>query len=313
MQIERWTIPPGAEGRAEWLARRRKYISGTDIACACDVSTPFKTPYALFAEKAGLVEPSNSDNDAMRRGRVFEPAIAQAILEKHPDWQVEKCTEFFYSDELGLSCTPDFWLSRPGHPKEIVQGKTVAKPYFDEHWQDGVPLWILLQTLLEMKLTGVPTGRVAALVTSTYSYELHLFPFERHAEAETQMVAAAAAFWANVRAGREPRPNYALDGDVIRAIYPRDNGKTIDLSRDNRMPELLEQREELSARKNGAEKELKAVNAEIAEKIGDATYAIVPGWEKISFKTQLRKGYTVEDTSYRVLRVKRADAQQEAA
>lgn len=312
MQVERWTIPSGEAGRTEWLARRRNYINGSELG-ALFAASPFITPYALYADKAGLAAPDDKDNKAMRRGRWQEPAVAEMMRDLHPDWEIEKCADYFYSDETGLGCTPDFWLTCPERGRGILQCKNVARRIFENEWGEELPLWIVLQTLLEQMLTGVSWGVTGVMVRTEFDDDPREFPFDRHSDAEQRIIDSAAAFWEDVKAGRQPKPDYAADGDVIRAIFAKDTGATIDLSRDNRMPELLDLREELSTRKNNTEKELKAVNAEIAEKIGGATYVIVPGWEKVSFKTQVRKGYVVQDTSYRVLRAKRAATERKAA
>ena len=307
MTIQRWTIPSGEAGRAEWLARRRNYINGSEIGGLFGCS-PFLTAYALYMDKARLIEPEDKDNKAMRRGRWQEPAVAEMIRDLHPEWQIEKCADYFYSNELGLGCTPDYWVTCPERGRGILQCKNVARRIFENEWGEELPLWIILQTLLEQMLTEVPWGLTGVMVRTEFDDEPKEFPFERHPEAEQRIIDATAEFWASVKAGRRPKPDYAADADIIRAVYARDTGKTVDLSRDNRMGELLDIRERLSAEKTGAEKELKAITAEIAEKMGDATYAIVPGWDKVSFKTQMRKGYVVEDTTFRVLRAKRAQA-----
>lgn len=307
MQIERWTITD----RAEWLARRKTNINGSEIGALFGCS-PFLTPFALYAHKAGIVDLPDNDNAAMKRGRILEPAIAEALREERPDWTIRKCTDYFWSRECGLGCTPDFEVTCPERGEGTVQGKTVAKQYFEEHWQEGPPEWIILQTLQEMMFRQTRWGGVAALVLSNFDVDLKFYPFERYAPAEQRIIDAAGRFWTDVSVRREPPINYGLDGEIIKAMYPEDSGETIDLTGDNRMPELLDLRERLSKQKNGAEKDLKAVTAEIAAKMGDATFAIVPGWKKITFKKQTRKGYTVEDTSFRVLRATRAAPERDA-
>ena len=309
MTIDRWKITD----REEWLERRKPHVTGSQVGAMFGCS-PFLTPFALYAEKAGLVGLPDKDNSAMKRGRVFEPAVAQAIREDHPDWHVSPFGEYLCNSDWGLGCTPDFGVTIPSEESPgLIQAKTVAKPYFDEHWQDEPPLWIVLQTLQEMMLAEVEWGKIAALVMNTYDYELHLFDVARNGPAEDRIISTAAEFWADVRAGRPPSPQYALDGEIIKALYPDDNGETIDLSGDNRIKMLLDRREELSRQKNGADKDLKAITAEITEKMGNASFAIVPGWEKVSLKTQTRKGYVVSDTKFRVLRAKRAETERQAA
>jgi predicted phage-related endonuclease len=307
MSIERWTIT----GRDEWLERRKANINGSEIGALFGQS-PYMTRLGLYAEKAGLADMQGPDSDVLRRGRWLEPAIPVAVLEQKPDWKIEKSDAYFSSPDLRIGCTPDFIVHCPTRGAGVLQGKTVAKPVFDADWQDGPPLWIILQTLQEMMLTEVQWGAIGVLIVSSYTVDCRVWEFERHAETEARIIFEAAKFWTDVEAGVEPAPDYSLDADVIRAIYPRDNGTTIDLSRDNRMPELLDEFERLNAEEKGAAKQLKAVKAEIAAKLGDAAAATLPGWE-VRNTTVERAGYTVQPTSYRQLRVKRTASERKAA
>jgi len=305
--IERWTITD----RDEWLFRRRANINGSEVAALFGCN-PWMTNLALYADKAGLATLNAPDTDVLRRGRILEPAVAAGVLEERPDWKISKANEYVWSPEWRLGCTPDFHAHCPKRGIGVIQTKTAAKPIFDQDWQDGPPQWIVLQTLQEMMLEDVTWGAIAVLVMNSYTLDIHIWEFERHALAEKRMIQKAAIFWGDVAAGRQPKFNFAEDGDVIKALFPRDNGTSIDLTGDNRLPGLLEEFEALSALGKDAEGKLKAIKAEIAAKIGDASVATLPGWE-ISHKTQRRAGFVVKDTEFRVLRVKRTAGKQEMA
>ena len=307
MPIERWTITD----RDEWLTRRRPNINGSEIGALFGLS-PFLTRYGLYADKAGLADTEGPDNDAMRRGRIMEPSVAAAVVEEHPDWRIQKATDYVWSPEWRLGCTPDFIVHSKDRGVGVLQAKTVAKPVFDEDWQDGPPQWIVLQTLQEMLLEDVPWGVIAALVLTSFTVELKTWQFERHAAAEQRLVSEAAQFWGDLEAGLAPKPDYRVDGDIIKAIYRCDDGNTLDLSHDNRMPELLEKYQSLQAMGSHAEKELKAIKAEIAEKMGPAAVATLPGWQ-VTNKLQHRKETVQKAASFRVLRVKKLESQEKAA
>lgn len=67
------------EGRAEWLAERRKSLGGSDIGAALGLSK-WRSPYAVWAEKSGLT-PDEPDNEAMRQGRDLEEYVAERFSE----------------------------------------------------------------------------------------------------------------------------------------------------------------------------------------------------------------------------------------
>lgn len=308
-KIERWTI----SSRQEWLEKRRGNINGSEIGALFQPGSPFLTPFALYADKAGLITKSDEDNDAMRRGRIMEPAVANAVLEEHPDWKIDKATDYLWSSEWRLGCTPDFYAHCPKRGIGVIQAKTVAKRVFEEEWHSGPPQWIVLQTLQEMMLAQVAWGAIAVLILEfPFKLDWAIFPIERHERGEQRLISKATEFWRNVRDARPPRPDFARDDDVIRAMFPRDNGKTVDLTGDNRLPELLDQLEKYQAMGGAAEKALKAVKAEIIAKLGDAAAATLPGWE-ITYRTQSRKPKIVKETTYRVLRVKRKDQDRQVA
>ena len=50
MTIDRWKIT----NREEWLERRKPHVTGSQVGAMFGRS-PFLTPFALYAEKAGLV------------------------------------------------------------------------------------------------------------------------------------------------------------------------------------------------------------------------------------------------------------------
>lgn len=307
MAIERWTIT----SRDEWLARRRPNINGSEVGALFGCS-PFLTRFALYADKAGLVSSEPADNDVMRRGRILEPAVEQAVKEYRPELQIWKSQDYVWSSGLRLGCTPDFYVSDETRGLGVLQAKTVAKPIFEEEWASGPPKWIILQTLQEMMLTECAWGVIAALVLTSFTVELQTWDFARHAGAEEKIRIEAGKFWTSVAAGEPPAPNYAVDGDTIKALFPRDDGSALDLSADNRMPELLQKYETLKAIGKRGEKRLATVQAEIAEKMGASAVATLPGWQ-VTNKLQHRKETVQKASSYRVLRVKRTAQKEEAA
>ena len=304
---ERWTITD----RETWLAKRRPNINGSEVGALFGVN-PFLTKFALYADKAGLVFADKDDNDAMRRGRWLEPAVEAAVRDCRPELQIRKATDYLWSPEWRLGCTPDFYVECPERGAGVCQAKTVAKPIFEEEWSGGPPMWIVLQTHQEMMLAGTSWAMIAAMVLTSFSVDLQTWEFTRHESAEAKIKGEARKFWAAVDAGEAPPANYATDGDVIRGMFPRDDGPALDLSRDNRMPELLERLEALQARGRDADKEIDAIKAEIAEKMGASAVATLPGWQ-VTHKLQHRKETVIKASSFRVLRVKRIVEKERAA
>jgi predicted phage-related endonuclease len=296
--------------REAWLAKRAENIGASEIAALFGCH-PYRTALQLYAEKTGVARTAPA-SAVLERGHILEPAVAEMARRERPDWRIEKASDYLSAPEWRLGCTPDFWVDCPRRGPGVLQCKTVAKPVYDETWADGPPLWVLLQTLQEQMLAGVAWGAVGVLITSTYTVAGALHDFARHEATEARIIAAARAFWSDLEAGRPPQPDFDRDGETIRALHPQDNGAILDLSGDNRLPELLAQYETYAAMGRRAEKELKRVKAEIAAKLGDAAGAVLPGW-RIAFPTRQRAGYEVKPTRYRELRVTRQAETEQAA
>ena len=192
-----------------------------------------------------------------------------------------------------------------------MESKSVLPSIFEADWTpEAPPLWIVLQVQQEMMLEGVLWGAVSALVTDPWQWPTHIYEFEAHPETHKLLRRRIIEFWDAVDKGRTPEPDYSRDADLIKSLYPQENGLMLDLRGDNRMPELLDQHRTIKARqKLAAEdaKALKTIEAEIKAKIGDASGAYGKGWEVRAPVTN-RKAYQVEATSYRSLRIKIEDA-----
>jgi predicted phage-related endonuclease len=138
------------------------------------------------------------------------------------------------------------------------------------------------------------------------SYPVHYFAVPRHPEAETRILVAATKWWQEFDAGE--LPGTAAGASELAADF--DDGSWVDLSADNALPGLLDERASLKATTSDAEKRLKEIDYEIKNRIGRASRGWLPGWD-ISFATQHRRETIIPARDIRVLRV-RATEEQEA-
>jgi predicted phage-related endonuclease len=296
MTIER--IP--VTSRDKWLALRRKDVTASDVA-ALFGEHQYRTLLQLYLDKTSEEEPHEIDNDVLRRGRILEPGVAIAVGEERPDWQIVKSQEYVRDTDLRLGATPDFEIHGDERGLGILECKTAAPEIFERDWRDGVPMGPTVQCLTQMMLKDAAFGQVACLVDNR-AKDLLLFDVPRHPAAEDMIRTRTREFWDMVAKKRMPPPDYKRDAAAILALFPKDNGARLDLSSDNRIQDLLAQREILKANCKGAEDQLDEIEAEIKHKIGDAAEAFCPGW-KLTHKLQNRKAYEVKATSFRVLRI----------
>lgn len=78
----------------------------------------------------------------------------------------------------------------------------------------------------------------------------------------------------------------------------------LDLTSDNRIPALLDERAALKAGIDANQKRIKDIDAEIVAKLGGAEEAKAAGWA-ITYKLQVRKEHVVKETIFAVLRATR--------
>jgi predicted phage-related endonuclease len=246
--------------------------------------------------------PDVVETGAMRRGRHFEGAALNYLQEERPDVTIERPNVFIADTEHKLGATPDAYLRVDGRLINC-QIKTISRPVF-ERWDGKAPLGYQLQVVTENMLSEVGSGLLAVLVVSAHDAFLQTFEVPRHAAAEQRIMAIADEFWDMVAGGRRPDADYARDAEPIAALFPHATPDTIlDLSGDNRLPELLRWRECRKAYIARAEERVKAADTEIKDKMGNAEAAILPGW-RITWKDEFRKAYEVRESTRRVLRVK---------
>lgn len=309
--MERWAI----QSREEWLVKRRANVNASEVGALFGVH-PYITMLELYCDKAGIAEREGPTDGVLYRGQIFEPAVAEAVAKARPLWKITKATDYIFDPDNRIGATPDYVVECPERGRGVLQTKTVgALPKQMHHWdvEDAddwaecatPPLWVQLQTLQEMRLDGVQWGAVGALLLDPNNPRIAIQTFERHADAETRILGGVQRFWASVQKGVMPAADYARDAHVIDALYPADDGSEIDLSSDNHLPALLARRKELVGLRGPIEKELDAINTQIAAKMGPATTARLNDW-KLTRKLQHRK--PTPPSSFRVLRVKQITA-----
>src|SRR5262245_46027274 len=182
------------ENRRDWIARRKFDVTASNVGALFGVH-PYVSALRLYVDKQGLVDlPPVKDSGPMKRGRWYEPGVPEAVKDTYPEWadyQIAKNTNYYREADLGLACTPDFFVFGNPRGKGNLQAKTAAPSAFVREWtSDGKvvpPFWIVLQGLVEMMLTGCEWGAVACLIADAYNPDVKLIAIERHAATEQKI------------------------------------------------------------------------------------------------------------------------------
>lgn len=290
--------------RGDWLTLRQQDITASDVAALFGLSK-FTSALALYAEKTGTGKP-RGDTPAMRAGRIMEAAIAAAVQEEKPDWQIEKATKFYRDPAARIGCTPDYVRLVPNTngmlDKWPIECKFVQPKIFEEDWRDGPPLMYVLQTLVQVYLLNAPQGYIAVMLDNR-AKDVFIYDVPRNDEAWSKIVARVAKFWQDVKDGKLPDADYAQDGETLKALYPADPTKApLDLTGDVYFVNLLTQRQTYADAARDAKQAIEEIDAEIIDLMQGAPEARVDGF-RITYKAQTRAAYTVPANTFSVLRV----------
>ena len=272
-----------------WLDQRRGHVTASRVGALFDAH-PYLSREQLAGEMRG--QSTKGDTPSMRRGRVLEAAVIEALRETHPEWRIARARDYYWIEDYRLGATPDAYLDDDG----LIECKTVRPEVWDK-WHGRPPLGYLLQLLTGLICTGRTRGVLACMVLSS-DYPVHEFDVPRHAEAERRIIEATQAWWEQHDAGLIAPPQSA---DEIEAML--DDGSYRNLSDRDDIREMLEERRDLKSRMSSEAQRLGEIEYTIKNTLGPASSAWLPGWQ-IEFRRRHRKEYTVAEAEIRTLRIK---------
>jgi predicted phage-related endonuclease len=300
------------KSRADWLDIRKGFVGASEAAALIHCH-PYLTLTHLWALKAGRIDPE-PENPAMRRGKLLEPVALEMLAEERPTWSITPNPMpggfLVIDDESQICATPDATATAPDRPGEaVIQIKSVDPLAFKKTWltESGdveAPLHVLIQTAVEMHMTDASWGVVVALVIGQ-GIDLHILDMPKIDGLIEKLGSENKNFWRMVEMGIRPAPDYGRDGALIAQLHKAvsDKIEPLDLSGDNSfsaaISDYLDARTIISA----AEKRKSTAEAEIRDKLGDAT-AATAGDYFVTAKLVTRPEHMVKATSYRQLRIK---------
>lgn len=297
--------------RESWLAMRRQDVTASSAGALLGCHE-YITAYALWAEKTGQVAVDGEMTEAMERGIELEPLALRRLAKQRADWKVWNPQVYLREPEHRLGATPDAFVECPERGFGVVQIKSVEPMVFRRKWRadDGSiepPLWIALQAMIESELAGAKWAAVAALVIS-HGIELHVVevPLDARDRLVGRIRQEIRSFWQMIADGYRPDPDWKRDGRLIEALYTPD-GETVDLSDDNALPALCDEKDRLASEKSATDRRLKEIKAEMLAKLNGASAARIADGRMITAKEVHRKGYEVGPTRYVDVRIRKSE------
>lgn len=284
--------------REEWLAERKTGIGSSDAAAILGLS-PYKTALDVYLDKISLA-PAQDESKRMRMGTLLEPVIAQMYMEATGRIAMKA------AEQLSRHPSRPWQLASLDYEtadRRIVECKDVefARDGWGEPGTDEVPDHFLIQVQHQMEVTGRTVADVAALFGK---HDFRVYTVRYSESFARSLTAQEEVFWRRVLERRPPEPDFRhhCTPDALALLYGTDDGVVV-LGDD--VLDAVNEYERLGEIRSTAESERNCAKAKILHAMQNAAAAILPDGTELRRKQVTRKEYTVKESTYQVLRVKR--------
>jgi hypothetical protein len=311
----------------DWHALRRMDVTASVAAALLGAADredqhTYTTPYKLYMLATGAVEPEQIDEEGqVLRGVLMEEPAVRLLRRRNPTWIVRHNTgdgRVYYRDPVArIGATPDVIVHDPQRGTGVVQIKSVGEFAFRKKWlnDDGEvvpPLWIAIQAIVEATLVpGATWASVAPFRVTDEGLDMPLIDIPLHDGIMERLREAVAGFWQRVEAREPYDPDYGRDGELIARIYADDDGSEIEIAANDDLLHKLELREHFLAVEKAAraaEEARATIDAELLHMLKNAIRGRLPDGRIVEAKTVRRKGFIIDPTSYRSVKIKKAKA-----
>lgn len=261
---------------AEWLDYRRRGLGGSDAAVIVGLQR-FGSELSLWADKKGLL-PDREDSEVMRQGRDFEDYVARRWMEATG----KKVRRLNY-----ICQNPDYPFALANIDREVVgenaglECKTTSLYNRSDFESGEIPPAYYVQCQHYMAVMGYERMYLAVLVLSGGFYS---FVIERDEDEIAALMNREYCWWMkHIDEGEQPAADGSDSADeVLRILYPSDNGETVLLM--DKEPEF-DRMEQLTAEIKERETEKEALKQSIMQALGEASAGESERWQ-VSFKAQ---------------------------
>lgn len=289
--------------RHEWLALRQDDLTASEAGALWGVHK-YTTRRRIAVQK--LYGETEEQSAIMRRGKIMEPAVAEAIV-VDCGWSPRRCPSYLRgraADPLvRLGASRDYMLDEIavadllGHDKTrasalagglearmgedlslVVECKNLDPGVHAREWMDGPPVYTVVQAAQQALLADADGALVAALLENR-SRDLYLYYVPREPEFELRLIEEVREFWRGFSAGDMP-PVEAGDNEFMRDYYPTSRDEaTVNLTDEAAVwVPLAEERERRKMQQKIEQRRIDEIEAALKDQLGDAARGILPGW-----------------------------------
>lgn len=247
------------DDRQAWLASRRNGIGGSDAAAIAGLDR-YRSPYAVWLDKTGILPDNGTAGEAAEWGTRLEPIVAEVVSERTGITLVDPPGPYKHPTHAFMLGNVDRLARHPDRGEGIYEGKTVGVWLADEWDGDAVPDRYVLQGQHYLAVTGLPWVLYGCLVGGQ---KLITRWVERDDELIGQLTELEAEFWARVES-KTPPPVDGSDAtkELLGRLYAVQAGKVVTVD-----PKAVEELVVVRAAAKAAEKEAKAAAAEVDNRL----------------------------------------------
>ena len=176
-------------------------IGASDSPIIMGYST-YKTPYQLYLEKIGALDPSEEMTELQYWGNALEPIILNRFAEEN-DVKITFPDTVFHPDYPFIFANLDGWIESEDAVIEAKSANAFQRKEWDMALTDGIPLVYLIQIAKQCAITDASRGYCAVLIGGM---EYKQFIYERDTSLEALIIQSDIDFWHCVENRIEPDP-----------------------------------------------------------------------------------------------------------
>lgn len=260
---------------------RARHVGGSEVSALFGCN-PWLTHFELWHRKAGSIstpefnavrEDGTPEDERIYWGVKLEAAIIEAAQQRY-GYTDRPPADPPLTNGKGLGGHPDRRVICPQRGPGIIETKMVDW-LVRKDWGDEPPLHYLIQGNTYAGLDKVGWFDTVVLVGGN-KMERFCYDFrpKLYAEAERR----TGAFWQSIADNKPPDPDYARDLDPLKELYAEQGTETVDLQGDNRAAIAAAEYLVAAEEERAARGRKDAAQAEIIDKMKDASLAFADGF-----------------------------------
>jgi putative phage-type endonuclease len=204
---------------------RKLGIGGSDMPIIMGLST-YKTPYQLYLEKTGTLEPEDDMSEYQYWGHQLE-GIVREEFSKRNNVEVETPQTLIHPFYDFLRANIDGFVPSFNAVLEVKCSSSFMAQQWGEDGSDVIPMPYLVQVAHYCAVTNADCAYIAVLIGGNDYRE---FKYTRDMELEEHVINAAKEFWNCVQTNTPPP---AINQSDVKLMFPKHNPeKTLTINTD---------------------------------------------------------------------------------